>query len=169
MTPSVDTPQGGCLCLFVGRCILCRGRRSKSFLRCVLFFVSLCGNTFFCISSFPGDTDAGVQIRTLKTSGGVCIFFLFLTPSSQPDLTYMHAGSGFPDSFCVEPNSFLCWIFSPTLYILLESRLRSEAKGHRRLSWDHGGLWLGSLSCRCSNREPAGGLSEDRGRYSAPA
>lgn len=42
MTPSVVTPRGG-LRLFVGRCILCRGRRSRS----SVFSVSYSGNIYF--------------------------------------------------------------------------------------------------------------------------
>lgn len=68
MTPSVDTPQGGCLRLFVGRCILFSAADGVNLSSCCLFSLSLSGQSWYLRENL--ETDAGVQIRRLKTGVG---------------------------------------------------------------------------------------------------
>lgn len=126
VTPSVVTPRGG-LRLFVGRCILCRGRRSKS---SGVFFLSLALGT-----------------STLGSRCKWCLF-LFLMDLTEPDVVYeSNTGGGCPQVLVCEP--FPCLERFKRKQLLKSCRAE---KGPLTL----GGTWRAMVTNTSAQTKPSG-------------
>lgn len=130
MTPSVDTPQGGCLRLYVGRCILFGAADVANLSSCCLFSLSLYFHWTVLVSLRKLGNRRWSSDKKVKNKHWCeFLFFSFLvTPAKQSHLQI----------FSFFRRFFLTDKLNADFFVLLKEDIKkwSEVKGHRGRIWD---------------------------------